>query len=124
MAEGIIKKIIADKKIEDISVKSMGLSAYDGDGPSDYAVEALEEIGVDIKSHRSKRVMIKDLEEADIIYVMTEQHKAVITDTLPELESKIIVMDISDPFGQSLEKYRECRDKMLIYFDREINGGE
>lgn len=122
MAEGIIKKIIADKKIDNISVKSMGLSAYDGDGPSNYAVEALSEIGIDIKDHRSKRVLVRDLEEADIIYVMTEQHKAVITDTLPELEPKIIVMDISDPFGQSLDKYRECRDKMTLYFSKEISG--
>lgn len=122
MAEGVIKKIIAEKKINDLSVKSMGLSAYDGDGPSSYAVQAMEEIGVDIKGHRSKRVLVRDLEEADLIYVMTEQHKAVITDTLPELEPKITVMDISDPFGQSLEKYRECRDKMLAYFDKEISG--
>lgn len=127
MAEGIINKIIQDNSVEDTTVSSMGLSAYDGEAASDYAVTALGEIGIDIKNHRSKRVMLQDLFEADCIYVMTLQHKNVILEacdnvTLPEVESKIIVMDIPDPFGQELDKYRKCRDEMLEFFNEELKG--
>lgn len=120
MAEGIIKKIISDFSIPDTVVSSAGLSAYDGEPASEYAIEALEEIGIDIKSHRSRRVMKQDLDEADCIYVMTEQHKNVIIDAVPETENKIVVMEIADPFGQSLAKYRLCCAQMVDYFKKEL----
>lgn len=124
MAEGIINKIIADNKIEDVVVESMGLSAYDGDAASAYAIEALEEIGIDIKNHRSKRVMLQDIYDADCIYVMTLQHKNVIIEACNdcEIEKKIIVMEISDPFGQELDRYRQCRNQMMTYFEKELRG--
>ena len=59
---------------------------------------------------------------ADCIYVMTEQHKNVIVEALPETAKKIIVMNISDPFGQELSRYRQCRDEMLRFFTRELTG--
>ncbi len=120
MAEGVINKIIKDNNIDNIDVSSMGISAFDGDSASENAVEALKEIGIDIKNHRSKRVMLQDLIEADKIYVMTLQHKNVIVNTCNEIGDKIKVLDINDPFGQELDKYRICRDKMLEYFKEEL----
>lgn len=120
MAKGIIEKIIADHKIEGVTIDSMGLSAFDGDGASKQAIDALKEIGVDISDHRSKRVMLDDIIKADSIYVMTLQHKLVIVDAYPEIENKIIVMDIPDPFGLSFAKYCECRDSMLKFFGKEL----
>lgn len=123
MAEGILKKYLLDNKITDISVSSMGLSAYDGDWASANAIDALDEIGIDIKSHRSKRVLAKDIYEADRIYVMTLQHKNVIVETFnsKEIEEKIVVLNVPDPFGQSIERYRVCRDQMIEFFEKEIN---
>lgn len=123
MAEGIIKKFLADNKIEDVTVSSMGLSAYDGDGASAYAVDALDEIGIDIRPHRSKRVMIKDIYEADRIYVMTLQHKNVILEACndKEIEDKIVVVEVSDPFGQDINRYRACRNQMIAFFEKELN---
>jgi len=122
MAEGIIKKIIADNNLKDIEVTSVGLSAYHGDAVSVYSANALEKIGVDIKSHTSKGAMLSDLEEADVIYVMTLHHKNAIIDAYPSVENKIVVMDIADPFGLDLAAYEQCRDKMLEYFEKEIKG--
>lgn len=122
MAEGIIKKIITDNNLKDIEVTSVGLSAYHGDPASTHTAQALEKIGIDIKSHTSKRAMLSDLEEADIIYVMTLHHKNAIVDAYPAVENKIIVMDIADPFGQDLAVYEQCRDRMLEYFEKEIKG--
>lgn len=120
MAEGIIQKIISDFGVSDIEVQSAGLSCYDGDPASEYAVEALEEIGIDIKGHRSHHVLISDIEEADSIYVMTEQHRDVIVDAVPEAAEKIRIMDISDPFGQPLARYRLCCAQLVDYFKREL----
>ncbi len=122
MAEGIIRQIVREHAIQDVAVQSMGLSAYEGDAPSDYAVEALAEIGIDISAHRSHPALAEELLAADCIYVMTEQHKNVIVEALPETAKKIIVMNISDPFGQELSRYRQCRDEMLRFFTRELTG--
>lgn len=120
MAKGIIEKLIADNKIEGVKVDSMGLSAFDGDGASQYAIDALNEIGIDISTHRSKSVMLDDIINADSIYVMTIQHKLVLIDACPEIENKIIVMDIPDPFNSSFAKYQQCRDAMIEFFNKEL----
>ena len=120
MAEGIIRDIAKKKGITDIAVRSMGLSPLEDQHPSDYAIQVLEEIGIDISSHTAHQVLSSDLEEAEKIYVMTEQHKNVITEAYPEYESKIVVMDIPDTFGKPIERYRECRDKMIRFFEDEL----
>ena len=122
MAEGIIRRIVEESGIEGIEVASAGLSAEEGEAPSGYAVEALREIGVDISAHRSRPVLKEDLLNADCIYVMTGQHRDVILEALPELLPRLVVMDVADPAGQELERYRECRDEMLDYFRRELTG--
>jgi len=120
MAEGIIRKIISDFHIPDTEVQSAGLSCYDGDSPSEYAVEALKEIGIDISRHRSRRVLREDIEAADSIYVMTQQHRDVILDAVPEAAAKIRIMDISDPFGQPLARYHLCCARLIEYFKHEL----
>lgn len=121
MGEGIIKDILSKKGINNITVNSAGLSVFDGDAASINAVDALSEIGIDISKHRSKSALRSDLLDADIIYVMTTQHKNVIVDALPEVENKIKVIDIPDPFGMSIDRYRECRDRMYDYFSKELS---
>ena len=89
--------------MEGVSVQSAGLSAYEGEAPSDYAIEALREVSIDISGHRSRRVVMEDLMEADCIYVMTPQHRDVVLDAVPEMSRKITVMGIADPSGQELK---------------------
>lgn len=122
MAKGIIEAIIEENGIADVAVESRGLSAGEGDAATKNAILALEEIGIDINKHRSGPVLKRELLDADCIYVMTEHHKNVVLDVLPELETKLIVMDIPDPSGLSIDRYRECRDSMLKYFTDELLG--
>ena len=118
MAEGILKSLIKEKGYENIKVSSMGLGAFDGQSPTSNAVEAMKEIGIDISQKKSQRVMLQDLTQTDYIYVMTQSQKDVITDALPQLEDKITVLDIPDPFAGDLSVYRECRDALLAFFPK------
>ena len=108
--------------MEGVSVQSAGLSAYEGEAPSDYAIEALREVSIDISGHRSRRVVMEDLMEADCIYVMTPQHRDVVLDAVPEMSRKITVMGIADPSGQELIRFRNCRDEMIAFFQKELSG--
>lgn len=123
MAEGIVKKLLKEHSLEEeISVRSMGFAAFDGSEPTSHAVKAMEEIGIDISEKRSRRVMLQDLAETDRFYVMTPSHKNILLDAMPDLEERIFVLDIPDPYGSGLDTYRECRDQMMQYFEKEAEG--
>ena len=69
MAEGLYKKYLQDKKINNIEVKSAGVSAFAGDMPSSEAVTVCKERGVDISSHRSSRLNFEDLNTIIILFI-------------------------------------------------------
>lgn len=123
MAEGILKSLLAEKKRTTISVSSMGTSAFDGESPTMNAIDAMKEVGIDISQKKSQRVTVQDLLNADLIYVMTPSHWNILTDAVPEVEDKIRILNIPDPYGQNLNIYRDCRDKMILYFKKEFEQG-
>lgn len=120
MAEGIALDIARKNNLEDIKIQSMGVSAYDGESPTQNAIEAMKEIDIDISQKKSRRIMLQDLSESDFFYVMTQSHKDILLDAMPELECKIKVIEIPDPYGHDLETYRHCRDRMCGYFEAEL----
>ena len=121
MAEGIVNDLIRRKQLEDVmQVESMGLAANDGEAPTANAVACMKEIGIDISGHRARRVLRTDLDEFDIFYVMTDSHKNAIADAIPDDEDRVIVLDVPDPFGCGIEVYRECRDQIRDFFEREF----
>lgn len=113
---------------------SAGLSAMDGDKASQNSMDACEEIGVDISDHRSAGLTRTSLEDASAIFCMTESHRALINMyfELPpgypiflmrefiEGESK----ELPDPYGQDIDVYRQCRDRMLEAMPSLINWVE
>lgn len=112
MAEGIAKKIIADKYNDSgITVSSAGVSASNGSAPSENSVIVCEELGIDISAHRSSSVTHDLLESTDIFAVMTKSHAEILKFYgIPE--DKIVVLGggIPDPFSGSVMIYRKCRD--------------
>lgn len=120
MAEGIINDMIQKRGWENVRVSSMGLGAVDGESPTVNAVEAMKEIGIDISKKRSQRVVMQDLTDTDLFYVMTQSHKNILTDAFPEIEDQITVLDIPDPYGRDISVYRDCRDAMIRFFEKEF----
>lgn len=116
MAGAILGSII-DKagQQEEFLVHSMGVAAYDGQPASGHAIEAMREDGIDLTKHRARRITLDDIDNASLIFVMSEAHKQLLSQALPSCSEKIQVMNISDPFGGSLDDYRACRDEMKTW---------
>ncbi len=105
-----------------IRIVSAGLSAYPGQHPSDNAVRALREIGLDISNHRSQPVTDKLIQEAHAIFVMTHSHFRSLVSLYPEAANKLFLVkefeeglseferEVPDPIGQSYFTYQTCRD--------------
>ena len=125
MAEKLFEDGLAKSNTEKkIRVFSAGLTAANGDKASENSCEAVQEIGLDLSDHRSSAVTRTTLQNASAIFCMTESHRALmhmyfeLPDDAPVFLMREFVegaedKELPDPFGQSLEVYRECRDKMM-----------
>ena len=92
--------------------RSGGLGVETPQPVSEFALAALESVGITGFTHVSRQVTPEDIAWADRIYVMTGLHRKILTAVCPEAADKIFLLggdrDISDPFGGSLEIYLDC----------------
>ena len=105
MAEGLFKKMLAEKNIDNVTCSSAGLFAMTGDEVTLNSVKACERFGVDISSHRARRITSYILDETDKFVCMTPGHASSLSMYVPS--EKVIVLGggIPDPFGGDLELY-------------------
>jgi protein-tyrosine-phosphatase len=118
---------------------SSGIAAASGAPASESAVDALRDIGIDLRPHRSQPLTRELVEEADLIVTMTAEHSARVVwrfpDTAPKvrlltsfLPEKIADEDIPDPVGFGGFVYLGVRDLIrscmpgLIEFARQSKG--
>ena len=121
MAEAMLKKMLKENKKENVEVYSCGISADDGDVPTQNAIDVMNEYGIDLKKHRATNIRYSNIEKMDIILCATLSHKIFVIRLYPELKDKIFTLkeyvgikdeiygiDIKDPWGYNLETYRQC----------------
>ncbi len=104
MAEGIAKKLYPN-----FEFSSAGLYVNEFDCASQNSIEALKDFDIDISSHTSIQFTNELANEFDYIVPMTFSHKQMLL-MLGIDNEKIITFneEISDPFGCSLDVYKEC----------------
>ena len=115
MAEYIARRRLGEGS--GVTVSSAGLFAAYGMPASSEAVQALLEIGIDLRQHRSRPLSREMLAEATLVAVMTEQHRREIATSFPEAAGRTFLLtsfgtskkargDIADPIGHPIEVYR------------------
>ena len=127
MAEAMLKKMLQENKKENIEVYSSGLSADNGDIPTQNAIDVMKEYGIDLKNHRAVNINYSNIKEMDLILCATLSHKLFVIRLYPELKDKIFTLkeyveqkddiygiDIKDPWGYNIETYRECAKEIEI----------
>ncbi|HOQ17648.1 MAG: low molecular weight protein arginine phosphatase [Epulopiscium sp.] len=115
MAEALAKDE-AQKNSLDLDIRSRGIAVFFPSHASPHAIEAMKDYGIDLSRHISKGIEEEDIQNADIILTMTNAHKRALQDRFPEVHGKIFTLkefvgesgDIEDPFGGSLELYKNC----------------
>ena len=122
MAEGIFRQ--ATQGRGEYHVLSAGLGAVEGAPPSAYAVQAAQELGIDISALRSRMLTAELVGQADYIFGMTHSHIDTVMALYPQAAEKTFLLrefdetlhsfekDISDPIGGSYEVYLNCRDQL------------
>ncbi|MDE5618482.1 MAG: low molecular weight protein arginine phosphatase [Clostridia bacterium] len=122
MAEELARVKFADKQLNIEEVASAGIYCGFGEQISQNAQTVLEERGI-TSYHLSQPVTRTLADSYDLIVTMTWQHKAALAPFVEE--DKLISFreispmgDIPDPFGGSVDDYRNCLeeiDKALDY---------
>lgn len=88
-------------------IRSAGLAAQTGAPMSMQSKEVLQEHG--LPTYHLAKLLTPDLvEEADKIFVMTEQHRRSLVDKFPNKKTELISpydFDVADPYGGSKADY-------------------
>lgn len=105
MAEGLFRKMLAEKNIDNVTCSSAGLFAMTGDEVTPNSVKACERFEVDISAHRARRITSYILDETDKFVCMTPEHAASLSMYVPTEKITILGGGIPDPFGGDLETY-------------------
>ena len=120
MAEGILKDFAKEKGL-DLQVISAGTHAAINVPAANFAIQAMEDIGININSHRSNQVNKELLEKSDLVLTMSKSHKKYLIHTYPFIKDKVFLLneyaygknsDIEDPFGAPLSYYVKARDEI------------
>jgi protein-tyrosine-phosphatase len=97
---------------------SAGLSSFEGEAASPNAILAMWDYpGCDLTSHRAHQLDKTDMEDACLILTMSVNHKQYIDSLFHGRYRNVYALkeyvygryeDIKDPFGGSLQVYRQC----------------
>lgn len=141
MAEGILKNMLKENKLDNFEVTSAGTSSLEGALPSLFTMEVSKARNVNLTQHRSRQLNKQILREADLILAMSDEHlehikkinKTALEKTHllkvfpqhyptfpPEVNLSRIknenkkpgVSYIKDPIGGSIDDYNQCFEEI------------
>ena len=127
LAEAIARRIADRGGRTDIEVSSAGTQAWDGSPASDGSLLVGMERGLDLSSHRSRRLTPEIVNGSDLILVMAPSHLASVKEINPAANVHLLggyvsartpASTVQDPFGGDLAAYRETADDL----ERELDG--
>ena len=98
-----------------MDAQSAGINPLPGAPASDYTQAIARRYGVDLSDHRARRVDEALLREAEAVWVMTEDHEALLNMMFPHYSRKIGVLwpPIPDPWGGDQRAYEKCAQRLL-----------
>jgi protein-tyrosine phosphatase len=103
MAEGLFRKMLGGR-VKEFLVSSAGISALDGFPATEETIRVMREEGVDVSRHRSRRLSLEMIRDADKIFVMEMMHKDMILRLDPGAGDKVFLltefMEGAAPYGQ------------------------
>ncbi|HTL68135.1 MAG TPA: low molecular weight protein arginine phosphatase [Lacunisphaera sp.] len=125
MAEGLLRHALAAEPppLAGLKVVSAGVATRAGEPVSENSVIALKKAGIDISGHRSRPVTQELLNQALVVFGMTESHRAIIQFKATPAPAHLYLLrefmpppapkEIVDPYGGSLATYEACRDEIV-----------
>ncbi|MFH1082216.1 MAG: hypothetical protein ABIE47_08730 [Pseudomonadota bacterium] len=132
LAEKLLKKELERQNIKDVSVSSAGLYTFDLNQADQNMVAYLSKRGIPPGEHKPKQISKQDIDWANMILVMENDHATKIIDLWPEAKDKLVffgrfvsagpsIDDIVDPFGRSSYHYRLAQSQITLAINNFMN---
>jgi len=120
MAEYLLKSKVQGR--DDLEVVSAGMGVFLKSTASAETISVLGEEGVDATGHLAQPINTILLKRADLIIVMTREHRTQVLERVPVVEKRVYLLkefanmpprgeenlDVSDPIGKPRAAYKEC----------------
>ena len=133
IAEGLCKKILADKfgcSIDELSnfgykIESAGVAAIDGLPASTEAEVVCREFGTSTADHQTRQLTFQVIQGADLIFVMSWAHFHACMEISGSIGGQIRMLDekseVQDPIGRGIQAYRECAEQIVSALKERID---
>ena len=118
MAEALLRDALRGQ--DGITVESAGLGALVGHPASDYSIELMDEMGIDIGVHRARQIHPDMVQATDLVLVMESGHRRAIDDADPTARGKVHRLgewqdkDIDDPYRQPKAAFADALDDIKM----------
>ena len=116
MAEAIFQRLVVEAGLPHTAT-SAGILAFEGAPATEEAVRsARERFGADLSGHRAHRIVPADVDTADVVLTMTEEHRKFLLRLFPEAADRIRTLltgkDVEDPYGCGSSAYDSTADML------------
>ena len=118
MAEALARRYALERGFA-VETRSGGVMGLEGRPADENAIAVLQEIGVDLRLHKSAGIDEETLAWADWILVMELDHARRIRELSPAAEERTLMLgsfgglaDVSDPMGSWKWRFRKTRDEL------------
>lgn len=122
LAEAILADLANTTGKREIVAASAGVVAATGDPVSREAVKVAAEHGLDLSKKKSTRLTTDLIDRADLILVMEPRHRTDVLNLVPSADERVHVITalapkrglagIADPFGGSIDDYRQTFEQL------------
>ncbi len=136
MAEELADDAVGRSRNHDFEFQSAGTFACEGEPATPEAIEAMEEVGLNIERHRAQQFSRELAEWADVILAMEANHIEAMEAMAPGEEEKMHTLlgfaagvdgypgetgyDIRDPYQEDIEEYRAARDQISAAVEKAL----
>lgn len=116
LAEGMLRRMLADRHVDGVTVSSAGTGAWAGAPASEGSYLVALEDGVDLSAHRAQPLTPELAASADLILTMSRSHRQRLNELglgdrtflLGEYAGRSgTAAEVDDPYGGSLSDYRD-----------------
>ncbi|MGB8656443.1 MAG: low molecular weight protein arginine phosphatase [Candidatus Zixiibacteriota bacterium] len=119
MAEGILKKMLAEKGIKKFEVGSAGICSFENAPVSLFARQAAGLRKIDLSQHHSRQLTAKMLKQADLVLAMSQKHLDYIRSIDPQSHRKASLLKA---FARMHPPANEEQDGGVLFIKDPIGG--
>jgi protein-tyrosine phosphatase len=132
MAEAMLKRVLAERGIDGIVVRSAGLHAVAGREPHPWALAISRELGIPLDGHRAQALTPELVSSSDVVFAMDFENLVELQSLYRDANSKIFMLsrysegrqrnrEIPDPYFGDMETTRRCYSEIARCIDNLVH---